>query len=150
MATYLVVKIVLILLFALIGIIARIAKSKPTPPQQNYSNPYNQNQNPYQQTPPPIQNPFQQFPQNQNPTTNETDINSLFDERSNSFSNTSTRNTNSNMGVGAESFYCMYCGKKFASRDALTKDTCFKHPNSAVGLQKHVLYQGTGRPTVGF
>jgi hypothetical protein len=73
-----------------------------------------------------------------------------FDEEQSSFSNMSTRNTNSNMGAGAQSYYCMYCGKKFQSISALKMDTCFKHPKADQGLQKHVVYTGAGKPNIGF
>lgn len=46
-------------------------------------------------------------------------------------------------------FYCMYCGKKFQSAQALKMDTCFRHPDTSI-LQKHVLYQGPGRPELKF
>lgn len=119
-------------------------------PFQNPQNPFEQQQNPFQSNPPAIPNPFAHIPKNQNPSTQETNIETFFDDRKDAFSQASTRNDNSNMGAGTQSFYCRYCGKKFSSVENLTRDTCFKHPNSDQGLQKHVLYQGAGRPNVGF
>jgi hypothetical protein len=77
-------------------------------------------------------------------------VKDAFDEQQSSFSNMTTRNTNSNMGAGAQSYYCMYCGKKFQSVSSLKMDTCFKHPKADQGLQKHVLYNGPGKPNIGF
>ncbi len=73
-----------------------------------------------------------------------------FDEKQDAFSNIPKHNTSSNMGVGSQNYYCMYCGKKFQSTAALKMDTCFKHPKSEQGLQKHVLYTGAGKPNIGF
>ncbi|MDQ3112415.1 MAG: hypothetical protein M3R17_21240 [Bacteroidota bacterium] len=73
-----------------------------------------------------------------------------FDEQQAGFSTMTNRNTNSNMGAGSQSYYCMYCGKKFQSTAALKMDTCFKHPKSDQGLQKHVMYTGAGKPNIGF
>jgi hypothetical protein len=136
----------------------------PPPPPQNFNNPFQQNtpsQNPFQQNVPPAN----QFPQADNPfmpnpptipsnpfqqNQSSQGVDTFFDDNKDAFSQASTRNTNSNMGAGAQSFYCMYCGKKFQSVDALSRDTCFKHPKADMGLQKHVLYRGAGRPNVGF
>ena len=154
MGTYFAVKIVLILIFAVVGLIAKVARgSKTNPQQQNFqSKPPNQApfptaNNQFQPSSPQIPNPFQQINDaNNGPGTSETDINSLFNNPPTNFSNPPVQNTYSDV----QSFYCMYCGKKFGNVDALLKDACFKHPQSANGLQKHVLYRGAGKPNVGF
>jgi hypothetical protein len=144
------IKIIVAVVFLAFYLIKKAAKGNTAPtkfqqPPQNTSNPFQQNpntnQNPFQQNPAVNQNPFQQSPPPiQNP----------FLQQPDAFSQPSTRNTTSNMGVGSQSFYCRFCGKKFSSVENLQRDTCFKHPNSDQGLQKHVLYQGVGRPNVGF
>lgn len=161
-----IIKIAIVVFFLLIHFLIKAAKAKalkagpPPPPQQNFNNPFQQtppaNQNPFQQQQNPFQqqqNPFQQqqnpFQQNQSNSGSSQDGN-FFDNNKDAFSQASTRNDNSNMGAGSQSFYCRYCGKKFSSVDMLSKDTCFKHPKSDQGLQKHVIFQGAGRPNVGF
>jgi hypothetical protein len=153
--------IVILVIFLIVRLIIKVAKTanNPPPPRQN-PNPYN---NPPMKQPPPYVPPSQQ------PTT---DFSTLFEEQKSSyqspnpftnpvspppfnatqdsFSNIPSRNTHSNMGAGSQSYYCMYCGKKFQSIAALKMDTCFRHPKADQGLQKHVLYTGMGKPNIGF
>src|ERR1051325_6685810 len=135
MGTYLAVKLVLILVFVVVGIIARVAKgsgSTPANQNRNYSQP---NQVPF----PPANNPIIPNPP-QVPTSGDPFEQNMF----------STPQTNYNPSSAPQEFYCMYCGKKFGSVEALMRDTCFSHPNAGAGLQKHVLYQGAGKPNTGF
>src|ERR1044072_4916847 len=76
--------------------------------------------------PPPKQNPFQNpaQPNYQNTLTPPANFNPA----------------GNNPPPQQPAYYCMYCGKKFQTAKALLMDTCFKHPNSEAGLQKHVLY----------
>ena len=101
-------------------------------PTYQQNNPFKQNTSPFNNSPPP--------PSFKDP----------FDEKQDAFSNIPNHNTQSNMGVGSRNYYCMYCGKKFQSTATLRMDTCFKHPKSDQGLQKHVLYTGAGKPNIGF
>lgn len=86
--------------------------------------------------PPPPQNPFQNpsQPNYQNTFTSPANFNPA----------------GNNPPPQQPAYYCMYCGKKFQTAKALLMDTCFKHPNSEAGLQKHVLYRGPGKPNIGF
>ncbi len=97
-------------------------------------------------------NPFQQSNFNQLP--GKTQQQNSANQKPN-YQNTFTSAENFNpMGNNPQpvstSVYCMYCGKKFPNLKLLSMDTCFKHPNSEAGLQKHVLYRGVGRPNIGF
>lgn len=74
----------------------------------------------------------------------------LFQNKSDAFSQPASQNTHSNMGHGSQNFYCKFCGKKFSTIQVLIKDTCFKHPNAEQGLQKHIVFEGKGKPNVGF
>lgn len=158
--------IVVIVIVLILRLVIRLAKGPtnappftPNQPNQPYNNPSSMKQ------PPPYIPPSQdnmdlsEFLKTQKPSFHEshnifntqpTPSSNPFNEDQSSFSNMSTRNTNSNMGAGSQSYYCMYCGKKFQSTSALRMDTCFKHPKSDQGLQKHVLYTGKGKPNIGF
>src|ERR1700741_4750801 len=124
-----IVALVIILIVRLIIRVSKTTNNAP-PPRQN-PNPYN---NPPVKQPPPYVPPSQQtdmdmseflktqkpsFQQSNNafntPPPFTTPASNAFDEQQASFSNMSTRNTNSNMGAGSQSYYCMYCGKKFQS-----------------------------------
>lgn len=149
--------IIILVIFLVVRLIMKVAKttSNTPPPRQNPNN------QPMKQ-PPPYVPPSQQKMDDLNDFLKTQD--SSFHQRPNIFNtspppfngtqspvpNMPSRNTNSNMGAGSQSYYCMYCGKKFQSTAALRMDTCFKHPKSDQGLQKHVLYTGMGKPNIGF
>ncbi|HTL80636.1 MAG TPA: hypothetical protein VL651_02965 [Bacteroidia bacterium] len=163
---------ILILVFALIRLIIRLTKNSSTPnrsvpPNPYQQNPYNPNQpfpqadNPFVPNPPSVPNPYgnNQFVPPQNDAFNQQ--NDAFNQQTGQFN----QHTNNPFAPQADQFetfhgkktnedpnavYCMYCGKRFSSVDLLLKDTCFKHPKSELGLQKHVLYRGVGKPNVGF
>ncbi|MEO5643998.1 MAG: hypothetical protein ABIQ40_20470 [Bacteroidia bacterium] len=157
--------VAVIVIFLIVRLVMRLAKTNSTPPVFKSNPPFN---NPSMRQPPPYvpssqqqpkddfsnlfdqsNNPYEQKP---NPFANPSapSFNDPFDEQQSSFSTMTNRNTNSNMGTGSQNYYCMYCGKKFQSIAALKMDTCFKHPKSDKGLQKHVLYNGAGKPNIGF
>jgi hypothetical protein len=160
--------IAVVVIVLVIRLIIKLAKNTSTPPSYKPNQPYN---NPPMKQPPPYVRPSttssaddflslfdEQKPtyQQQNPFTNSPPspppFNNPFTEQQDAFSNIPNHsiNTKSNMGAGNQSYYCMYCGKKFQSVAALKMDTCFKHPKSDQGLQKHVLYTGMGKPNIGF
>ncbi|CAN5192413.1 hypothetical protein BH09BAC5_BH09BAC5_06330 [soil metagenome] len=143
--------IVAILVIRLIIMAARKknAANATAKPQPNYNKAQMKQPPPFTQ-PSSNTNPFQST---NNPFTNTPTPPSFtdpFDEKQDAFSNIPKHNTTSNMGVGSQNYYCMYCGKKFQTVAALKMDTCFKHPKSDQGLQKHVLYTGAGKPNIGF
>lgn len=170
------VYVFIVLAALVIRFIIKIAKEKPaTPPyrpnQQQYNTPTMKQPPPFvppsQQTSTDFSNLFEEQKSSyQQPTspppfssTDElaSEFNKLFNKPNTSqspfddtYANMPSRNTQSNMGAGSQSYYCMYCGKKFQSTAALKMDTCFKHPKSDQGLQKHVMYMGAGRPNIGF
>jgi hypothetical protein len=174
------VYVFIVLAALVIRFIIKIAKEKPsTPPyrpnQQQYNTPSMKQPPPFvppsQQTSTDFSNLFEEQKSSYKQPTSSTppsfDVDEVFSSFSNlmdkqknspppynneqdSFSNMPSRNTNSNMGAGSQSYYCMYCGKKFQTTAALKMDTCFKHPKSDQGLQKHVMYMGAGRPNIGF
>ena len=109
-------------------------------PSTDFTTLFDEQKSSYEQKPNAFSNPNSASPSYKDP----------FSEQQSSFSTMSNRNTNSNMGAGTQSYYCMYCGKKFQSINTLKMDTCFKHPKSDKGLQKHVLYAGAGKPNIGF
>ncbi len=156
----------IILVSLLIRFIIKSAKDKASPPAFKNNPTYN---NPTMKQPPPYVPPSSQtstdfttlFDEQKssyeqkpnaftNPNSSSPSFNDPFSEQQTSFSTMSNRNTNSNMGAGSQSYYCMYCGKKFQTINTLKMDTCFKHPKSDRGLQKHVLYTGAGKPNIGF
>lgn len=152
---------VIVVVLIVRGII-RLAKTNQTPPPFKQNPPYN---NPSMKQPPPYVPPSENemdlsdFLKTQKPSFHEghnifntppSSPSNPFKQDQSSFSNMSTGNTNSNMGAGSQSYYCKYCGKKFQTTAALKMDTCFKHPKSDQGLQKHVLYSGAGKPNIGF
>lgn len=152
--------IVALVIFLVVRLIIKVAKTtNNTPPPRQNPNPYN---NPPMKQPPPYVPPSQQTMDDLNDFLKTQD--SSFNQRPNIFNtspppfsgtqspvpNMSSRNTNSNMSPNVQSYYCMYCGKRFQSTAALRMDTCFKHPKADQGLQKHVLYTGMGKPNIAF
>ncbi|MBI3510589.1 MAG: hypothetical protein HY064_07990 [Bacteroidetes bacterium] len=134
-------KIVFGLVFLFIYIMIKVARGKNNapkmPPQTNYPNPFlqqqQQNRNPF---PPSHANPQN----NPKPNYRDTFTSPENFQSQGNFPPPQTSNA----------YYCMYCGKRFSTIDLLMKDTCFKHPKSEQGLQKHVLYRGVGKPNIGW
>lgn len=151
--------IAILIIFFIIRLVMKVAKNQPptyrsTPQQPNmkqpppYIPPAGQQQNPFGQESNPFQqNPFQQS--NPFPTASPPPFTGTSNDAFENFG-AKPPSTKSNMSQGNEAYYCKYCGKKFQSIASLKMDTCFKHPKSDVGLQKHELYTGMGRPNVGF
>ena len=146
------IKIFIILAFVIIRFAVKAARSKSSSPPPFRSTP--QPPAPNMKQPPPYipptsqqQNPFQQSNPFQTPTPPP-----FTGTSGDAFENFGAKppSTKSNMSQGNDAYYCKYCGKKFQSVAALKMDTCFKHPKSDAGLQKHELYTGIGRPNVGF
>lgn len=122
-------------------------------PTTDFSTLFEEQKSSYEQKPDAFTNTNSSTPSFKDPFSEnipQQSITDLFDVQKDSYSNIPSRNTNSNMGAGSQSYYCMYCGKKFQTTAALKMDTCFKHPKSDRGLQKHVLYTGMGKPNIGF
>ena len=140
--------IVVLIIFFIIRLVMKVAKNNQPSNYRSASQPPNMKQ------PPPYvppagqpQNPFQQ----PNPFTTTTPP-PFTGAPNDAFENFGAKppSTKSNMSQGNEAYYCKYCGKKFQNIALLKMDTCFKHPRSDSGLQKHELYTGIGRPNIGF
>ena len=60
----------------------------------------------------------------------------------NGLKNSSSTQKNENAKTNSRSYYCVYCGKKFNSVQALTMAYCTLHPAGSL-KGKHKLYEGT-------